>query len=122
MAASTSLQVRQVQDVTVVTFMDIAILDPRKVDTIAKELDALFHNSKTRRFVFDFALVKQLSSSALGHLALLRKKLNGPHDRLIVCGLSAELRKLFKITALDKLFELQTDEAAALASCGIKTA
>ena len=119
MAANARLLLQPIRDVTVVTFQDSSILDTLQVEAIGQELFALVDDKACRKLVLDFANVKFLSSSALGVLINLRKKADAIKGQIILCGLRADLKKVFEITRLDKLFKFREDENKALADFGI---
>jgi anti-sigma B factor antagonist len=57
----------------------------------------------------------------LGVLINLRKKTDAIKGRVVICSLRGEIKKAFKITRLDKLFDFYDNEEKALASFGIST-
>jgi anti-sigma B factor antagonist len=66
------------------------------------------------RLAVDMSIVEFMSSSALGVLVTVHKACNKLGGRLVVFGLRDDLVKLIKITHLDRLFTLASDEQAAL--------
>lgn len=117
-----ALMIHQIHDVTVVNFNETSILDTAQVDQLGKQLDELVDKQACRKILLDFAKVKLLSSSALGVLVTLQKKTRQIKGRAAICSLRPELRKVFKITSLDKLFDFYDDEAGGLASFGVTAA
>jgi anti-sigma B factor antagonist len=115
------LLIQPIRDVTVVTFSDASILDAAQVQQLGEDLYDLVDNRARRKLVLDFSNVKFLSSSALGVLITLRKKSEEIKGRLLLCSLRPELRKVFKITSLDKLFEFYDNEEKALNALGVST-
>lgn len=69
--------------------------------------------------VVDFSDVDIVTSASLSKLLQLRKLLAGNGHQLILCGMSAETESIFKVTALDRVFEFAEDKCAALTA--IKT-
>ncbi len=110
------LSVRQAGDVLVIGFTDSAILDTAKVEQIGRELNQIVESRKHSKILLDFANVRLLSSSALGILATLHKRVRQLKQRLVISGLRRDLRKVFSVTGLEKLFEFVDDEAAGLAA------
>jgi anti-sigma B factor antagonist len=121
MAAPAKILVNPIRDVTVVTFQDNSILDTTKIEAIGQELYELVEKKDRRKLVLDFSNVRFLSSSALGVLITLRNKADTVKGKVILCGLKKDLRKVFEITRLDKLFTFVTTEEKALAQFGIST-
>ncbi len=63
--------------------------------------------------VIDFTPVQFMSSSMLGKLVSVNKKCTEYKVKLKLCGITPEIQEVFKITKLNKVFEIQPDEAAA---------
>jgi anti-anti-sigma factor len=120
--ASARLLINMMRDVTVVTFNETSILDTLQVQQIGEELFQLVDAKTRTKIVLDFAKVRMLSSSALGVLITLRKKASEIKGRIVLCGLRPDLRKVFKITNLEKLFEFQENEEKALGVFGVTLA
>ena len=95
MLSPSKLRIRSVEDVTVVRFQDASILDTRLIHDIAQELDQLIEMEKNKKLLLDFTEVKFFSSSALGILVTLSKKMTEIEGELVICALAAELRKVF---------------------------
>ena len=121
MAASAGLLIHSIRDVTVVNFSDTTILDTLQVEEIGEQLYALVDQKACKRLVLDFSNVKLLSSSAIGVLITLRKKLDQIKGQVVLCSLKKDLSKVFKITRLDKMFTFCDDEEQALAVFGVST-
>ncbi len=119
MSSPSKLRIRSVEDVTVVCFEESSILDTQLIHDIAHELDQLIEAANSKKLVLDFTEVQFFSSSALGILVTLSKKMTEIKGELVVCALVAELRKVFKITNLDKLFKFADDEDQALQMLGV---
>lgn len=121
MAASGKLLIHPIRDVVVVNFNDASILDAAQVQQIGEELYALIDQQARRKIVLDFEKVRFLSSSALGILITLRKKADQIKGRVVLCNLRDDLRKVFRITNLEKMFEFHDSEEKALGSFGVTT-
>ncbi len=119
MSSPSKLRIRFVEDVTVVCFEESSILDTQLIHDIAHELDQLIEAANSKKLVLDFTEVQFFSSSALGILVTLSKKMMEIKGELVVCALVAELRKVFKITNLDKLFKFADDGDQALQMLGV---
>ena len=67
-----------------------------------------------RKILLNFGNVEYLSSAALGKLITLNKKLQAAGGRLILCNIDPQIYEVFEITKLNKLFNIQKEEQAAL--------
>ena len=110
------LTIQNIQDVSLVTFEDESILDPLQVQDIGEKLHQLIEEQDRQRVILDFHKVSILSSQMLGVLIGLLKRIRSASGRIVVCGMRADLFKVFKITNLDKLFNFYESEGQALRS------
>jgi len=110
------LEVEDIGDVTVVNFVDRKILDEQNIQTIGDQLFQLVDQEGRRKLLLNFGNVEYLSSAALGKLITLNKKLQAVGGRLILCNIDPQIYEVFEITKLDKFFNIQKEEQAALQS------
>jgi anti-sigma B factor antagonist len=108
------LEVEQIGDVTVVNFVDRKILDEQNIQVIGDQLFSLVDHDGLRKLLLNFGNVEYLSSAALGKLITLNKKLQGVGGRLVLCNIDQQIYEVFEITRLDKFFNIQKEEQAAL--------
>ena len=66
--------------------------------------------------VLNFRNVTVLTSAGIGTLVRLHKRIGERKGKLAVCSLSEDLAELFRITRMEKLFLVTTDQDAALGS------
>ena len=110
------LEVEDVGDVTVVSFVDRKILDEQNIQVIGEQLFKLVDDDGRRKLLLNFGNVEYLSSAALGKLITLNKKVQSAGGRLILCNIDPQIFEVFEITKLDKFFNIQKEEQAALQS------
>ena len=108
------LEVEDIGDVTVINFVDRKILDEQNIQIIGEQLFSLVDEVGRRKILLNFGNVEFLSSAALGKLIALHKKLQAVGGRLILCNIDPEIYEVFEITRLDKFFNIQKEEQAAL--------
>ena len=108
------LEVEEIGDVTVVNFVDRKILDEQNIQVIGDQLFGLVDTEGLRKLLLNFGNVEYLSSAALGKLITLNKKLQAVGGRLILCNIDPQIYEVFEITKLDKFFNIQKEEQAAL--------
>lgn len=119
MSTAARLVIQSIREVTIVRFQESSILDTLLIQRISDDLSHLVDAKHTRKLVLDFTDVKFLSSSALGVLVVLKKKSDAIKGQVVLCGLRKDLRKIFKITSLEKLFKFADDERGALEVFGV---
>src|SRR5947199_8514477 len=108
------LEVEDIGDVTVVNFTDRKILDEQNIQSIGEQLYGLVDEAGRRKILLNFGNVEYLSSAALAKLITLNKKLQQSGGRLILCNIDPQIREVFEITKLNKLFNIQPEEQTAL--------
>jgi len=102
--------------VTVVELLDEEILEEGTINTIADSLFAVVADNPEIKLLLSFERVRHLSSSALGTLIRLNKRVEESNGMLKICHLRKSLLEIFKITKLNRLFDIYDDKAAALSS------
>ena len=103
-------------DVTVVTFLDKKILDESGIQELGAELFSLVEVLNRKSILLSFANVEFLSSAALGKLITLDRKVKAAKGRLKMSDIRPEILEVFQITKLNKVFDIRTDQAEALAA------
>ncbi|TWT35804.1 putative anti-sigma factor antagonist BtrV [Posidoniimonas corsicana] len=96
----------------------IQVKDPRLVDEVVleqleKDVLGLIDQSEEERVIIDFQPVQFMSSSMLGKLVKIHKKCKEYKTKLKLSSMSPEIREVFKITKLDKLFDFEKDMESA---------
>jgi anti-sigma B factor antagonist len=99
-----------------VVFDDARILDEVKLEQLSTDLMETLNKTTEERVILDFRNVKFMSSSFLGKLVQVHKKTVEFKVKLKLCSIDPEIRQVFKITRLDKLFDIESDETAARAA------
>jgi anti-sigma B factor antagonist len=110
------LSVKNSDGVTVVEFADRKILDEPAISEIGDELYKLVAGTKGARLLLNFKNVEHLSSAALGVLIKLNKLVCEHHGRLKLSNITPPIFEVFKITRLNKIFEIHDTAGQALTS------
>lgn len=112
------LRVELVGDVAVVRFLDSEIREVfgehMDVQEIGEQLYALLDEKGFTRLLLDFSDVQYMASIMLGKLIGLKRKAQKANGSLKICRLSPTLQEIFRISALDRVFEIYDDEHTAL--------
>src|SRR5579884_1436972 len=98
------LEVEDIGDVTVVNFIDKKILDEQTIQTIGDQLFSLVDESGRRKILLNFGNVEYLSSAALAKFITLNRKVSQSGGRLVLCDIDPQIREVFEITKLNKVF------------------
>ena len=94
-------------------FLEARILDEAQLEQLAQDVLAELDKTTEERVILDFQNVKFMSSSMLGKLVQIHKKCKEFKVKLKLCSIDKDILEVFKITKLDKLFDIAADEAAA---------
>jgi anti-anti-sigma factor len=95
--------------VALVTFEDIQI-GPGARDP----LYGLVENDGHTNVVLDLSEIAALSSLGLGILANFQQRIESRGGRLMLCGLNANLKQVFRMTKLDQIFAIAETHQDAL--------
>jgi anti-sigma B factor antagonist len=94
------LNVDLVEGILLVCFTTPRIVQEEDIQATFEQLQRLTDEKTGREFVLDFRKVQFLSSSVLGRLVLLQKKVASTKGRVVLCGIAKEILEVFKITKL----------------------
>ena len=108
------LLVEPVNEVTVVTFKDKKILDESSIQELGDALFDLVDKQYKTKLLLNFENVEYLSSAALGKLITLNKRVKEENGELKLCCIIPEIYEVFRITKLNRLFEIYDDIEQAL--------
>ena len=117
MAEQTSrLQIRDSKGVSIVEFADRKILDEVCIMEIQEELEKLVESKKGGNVLLSFKSVEHLSSAALGMLITLKNRIEGKSGKLKLSDINPQIFEVFKITRLNKMFDIYPNIDAARAA------
>ena len=91
-------------EVTIVELLDEKILDEAVISQIGERLSELVAQDAMPRIVMDFTQVGHMSSSALGMLITLHKRVREKGGLLRLCSIRPTIYEVFEITRLNQVF------------------
>lgn len=104
--ANPRMQVGRLGSTTIVELTDRKILDEINISQIGDQLAKIVSENKTPRLVLDFANVAHMSSSALGMLITLHKRVRERSGSLRLCNIQPSIYEVFVITRLNEIFQI----------------
>lgn len=110
------LRVKKHNDVTEVEFIDRNILDEANIHQIGEEIAQMIDASPTPKLLISFSNVDHLSSAALGALITVNTKIRNKKGQLRLANIDPQIYEVFKITKLDKLFQIHDSTDGAMKS------
>ncbi|HEV3162853.1 MAG TPA: STAS domain-containing protein [Isosphaeraceae bacterium] len=114
MAVTARIDLDEVDGVRVVRFRDRQLFDDRTVREVADQILAAMAGTGPIRMILDFSGVDLVSSSLLGKLILLQRRVDASGGKLRLCEMSNVVRAVFKTSNLDRLFAIDRDRREAL--------
>lgn len=96
-------------DILIIQVQDPRLVDDSVLEQLEKDIMELVDRSEEHRVIIDFAPVQFMSSSMLGKLVKIHKKCKEYKAKLKLSGVSSDILQVFKITKLDKLFDIEKD-------------
>ncbi len=103
-------------EVLVVGFLDSKILDSQRIEQVGRELQDIVPGAIHKKLLLNFNGVSFMSSAMITKLVMLNKTCKAQSVNLKFCEVSPNVLEVFKITKLNKLFDIQGEEDKALAS------
>ena len=112
---SVYLTVRAEGDVSIVGFTVSNLTDDENIELLGRELFTLVDQTGCRKLVLDMGGVRYLTSSVLGKLITLHRRVHRVDGRLIICNIGEGLKEIMSTSRLDQYFNMADDVAAARA-------
>ncbi len=103
-------------EILIVGFTDSKILDSQRIEQIGKDLLGSVPEALHKKLVLNFRGVSFMSSAMITKLVMLNKNCKAQGVALKFCDVSPNVMEVFKITKLNKLFDIQGTEEKAVAS------
>ncbi len=92
------------------------IVDQAMIDEVARTLEKLMDKAPHAKMLINFEGVKFMGSAMLGKLITLNKKCKDAAVHLKLCSIDPQIMQVFKMTKLDKVFDIHPDEGRGLAA------
>ena len=110
------ISVETVANVSIIMFTSEKILEETEIVALEHSILPIIEQVKVANIVLNFEKVKFLSSAVLGFLIRLSKKIYQRNGQLRLCCINMKIFEIFKITRLDRVFEIYEDVDAAVKS------
>jgi anti-anti-sigma factor len=114
MAAEQLFQVSADQSVQLMHFRLPAIMDTMEIDSLIEDVLKAVDVEADGRWVLDMTEVAYMGSSVLGLMVNLRERIRRGGGRLVLCGLSPTLMKIFQTCCLERLFSIHKTQSEAV--------
>ncbi len=107
------ISVEYVENATIVTFTEERILEERDIKSLQESIMSLVEQSEKMNLILDFCNVRFLSSAVLGLLIRISKKIYERDGALRLCNINPKIYEVFKITRLNRIFDIYQDLESA---------
>ena len=103
---SSNLLIQRGIDEIFITFSHKELLDEVLIKQLEQEIMAIVNEDEPQNILLDFSRVNFMSSSFLGLLVKIHKRISENNTQLKLCNINKKIREIFKITRLDKVFTI----------------
>ena len=110
------LMVNNVGPIMIVTIMEPRITEISDIRAIGDELMEFLERQEKPQLLLDFSKVTYLPSAMIGKLTALHKKAESYKGGVKLCAITPGVMQIFKITRLDRVFDIHPDQSTALNS------
>ena len=109
------ITIRAEGDVTVIAFKLDRITEEDNIEQLGHELFTLVDQKGCRKLVVDLQNVEYITSSVIGKLISLHRKLHRAGGMLVLCNLSPKLEDVFRTSRLIDYFQCASGVDKAVA-------
>jgi len=110
------ISVEYSKNATIIAFIDEKILEETDIQALQETIKSVIEQTEHINLVLDFGNVRFLSSSVLGLLIRISKRIYEHGGQLKLCSINPKIYEIFKITRLTKTFDIYKDVEKAVES------
>ena len=96
-----------------IQFTDPRITDNVHLQRVYEDVTKRLGKTDEKQVILDFSAVEFMASSMLGKLVQINKQCKEYRVKLKLCSITPEILEVFKITKLNKVFDIEPDEPTA---------
>lgn len=110
----TTLIQRQHEDILIIYFQDVRIIDDSRINALGRELTELVNTGDSKKFILNFQNVSFMSSAMIGKLVLFGKNCKTAGIELKLCSINPNVEEVFNLMQLKKVFVIDKNEETAI--------
>jgi anti-sigma B factor antagonist len=110
------ITLEQEGDVCIVRFVLSQLRDDENIEQMGRELFALVEQYGSRKVVLSLAGVEYITSSVLGKMITLHRKLHRGHGMLVICEIPEHVAEILRSSRLLTYFNVADTREAAVAA------
>lgn len=107
--------VTEIGDVVVARFEVTRLAEDQNIEQLGHDLFALVEQYDRRKVILSLGSVEYLTSSVLGKLITMHRKMHRCQGRVFLCDLRPEVREVLRLSRLIDYFNVADSVDAALA-------
>jgi len=107
------ISVQYAENATIVSFVDEKILEEMDIRALQESIMSVVEQAERINLILDFGNVRFLSSAVLGLLIRVLKRICEQEGQLKLCNINPKIYEVFKITRLNKTFDIYEDVESA---------
>jgi anti-sigma B factor antagonist len=108
------LEIQEQNGVACVQFKENRLTDEDNIEQIGRELFALTDQYHCKKVILDLTDLKMLTSSVLGKMITLHRKLHRSNGKLVLCNAGDYVTEVLETSRLHDYFHVADDQSAAL--------
>jgi len=110
------ISVEYAENAAIAAFTDESILEEKDIQALQESIMSVIEQAERINLILDFSNVRFLSSSVLGLLIRISKEVYERDGQLKLCNINPKIHEIFKITRLNKIFDIYKDIEGAVGS------
>jgi anti-sigma B factor antagonist len=114
MDTKASMDIVAAGNVAIASFRSTCVSNVDEIRNASTQIREYVEKNRPKEMVFDFSGVGFFSSQVLGLLLEVRAWLRERGGQVVVCALSSQLQRVFRITNLDRIFTFFPDRETAI--------
>ena len=108
-------RVEEQDDIVIARFVNDRLTDELNVERMGEELFSLADQFQFRKVIVDMSAVQHMTSSSLGKLITMHRRLHRVEGRLALCHLTHGVQDVLETSRLIKYFNVAKDVESAKA-------
>ena len=113
---NSKISVEHLKNATVALIGEEKILHEHDIQALESSIMPLIENSHGINLIMNFSNVKFLTSSSLGLLIRISKKIYEVEGKLLLCCIDPKIYQIFEITRLNEVFAIFESQELAMES------
>lgn len=108
------IEITEHESIKIAVLQNPMMLDEVDISEIGQKLSEIASDKTNKGLIVDFQNVNNMSSSALGMLITVQKRMREAKNELRLCNINDNIKEVFYITRLDEILTIDTDLKVSL--------